>query len=121
MKIESSVIFFPCRDILETKGYYADVLHFPIHKDLGSTVWFDCGYGYIGFVQYDDGREMASGVCISFNLESIEAVDAMYDALCKRPVIGMKGAPVHHARFPVYSFFLSDPNGYLLEFQKTTD
>ena len=50
MKPVSNVIFFPCRDILETKRYYAEVLE-----------------------------------------------------------------------LPVYSFFLSDPNGYLLEYQKTLD
>ena len=121
MKPESSVIFFPCRDIAETKAYYSHVLQLPVYKDLGATVWFDCGYGYLAFVQYDDGRPMASGACISFNLPSIADVDAMYAALLNRPVIGLKGAPAHHPRFPVYSFFLSDPNGYTLEFQKTTD
>ena len=121
MRIESGVIFFPCKDIAETKAYYTQVVQLPVYKDLGSTVWFDCGYGYLAFVEYSDGRPMASGACISFNLESIEAVDAMYAEMQKRPVIGLKGSPAHHPRFPVYSFFFSDPNGYTLEFQKTTD
>jgi len=121
MKPESSVIFFPCKDMEKTRQYYSDVLELPICKDLGSTVWFDCGYGYLAFVQYDDGRPMASGACISFNLASVEAVDAMYEKVQSRPVIDLKGPPAHHPRFPVYSFFFSDPNGYLLEFQKTTD
>jgi len=59
MKPESSVIFFPCRDIVETKKYYSQVLGFTVKKDLGNTVWFDCGYGYLAFVQYDDGRPLA--------------------------------------------------------------
>ena len=121
MKPESSVIFFPCRNMQETKRYYTEVLELPVYKDLGSTLWLDCGYGYLAFVQYDDGRPMASGACISLNMQSIEAVDAMYEKLRERAVIGLKGAPAHHARFPVYSFFFSDPNGYLLEIQKTTD
>ena len=121
MKPESSVIFFPCRDIAETKRYYTDILGLPMHKDLGATVWFDCGYGYLAFVEYGDGRALASGTCISFNMPSIEAVNEIYRTLCSRPVIGLKGAPEQHPRFPVYSFFLSDPNGYTLEFQKTTD
>ena len=121
MKPESSVIFFPCTDIAETKKYYAEVLELPVYKDLGSTVWFDCGYGYLAFVQYGDGRPLASGACISFNMPTIADVDAMYEKLLARPVIGLKGVPAHHARFPVYSFFLSDPDGYTLEFQRTTD
>ncbi len=123
MKPESSVIFFPCRDISETKNYYSQVLGLPVYKDLGSTVWFDCGYGYLAFVYYGPERAMASGACISFNLPSVEAVDAMYAALHnpQSGVLGLVEPPAHHPKFPVYSFFLSDPNGYVLEFQKTTD
>ena len=121
MKPESGVIFFPCRDISETRKYYTEVVGLPVYKDLGNTIWLDTGYGYLGFVQYDDGRPMATGMCISLNLESVGAVDAMYERIRMLPVIGLKGAPAQHPRFPVYSFFFSDPNGYLLEFQKTTD
>ena len=123
MKPESSVIFFPCRDIAETKAYYTRVLGLPVYKDLGSTVWLDCGYGYLAFVDYGPERPMASGACISFNLTSIEAVDEMYHTLQNSPypVPGLVGPPAHHPKFPVYSFFLSDPNGYTLEYQKTTD
>ena len=121
MKPESSVIFFPCRNLEETIEYYAGVLEFPIYKKLDGLVWFDCGYGYLAFVQYSDDRPMASGQCISFNLPAMKDVDDMYEKLQNRPVIGLKGKPAHHPRFPVYSFFFSDPNGYLLEFQKTTD
>ena len=123
MKPESSVIFFPCRDIAETKAYYTRVLGLPVYKDLGNTVWFDCGYGYLAFVDYGPERPMASGACISFNLTSIEAVDEMYHTLQNSPypVPGLVGPPAHHPKFPVYSFFLSDPNGYTLEYQKTTD
>ena len=123
MKPESSVIFFPCRDIAETKVYYTRVLGLSVYKDLGSTVWFDCGYGYLAFVDYGPERPMASGACISFNLTSIEAVDEMYHTLQNSPypVPGLIGPPAHYPKFPVYSFFLSDPNGYTLEYQKTTD
>ena len=31
------------------------------------------------------------------------------------------GKPARHPKFPVYSFFFSDPDGYLLEFQKIVD
>ena len=121
MKPESSVIFFPCKDMAETKRYYTEVLELPVYKDLGHTLWLDCGYGYLAFVQYEPTRPMASGACISFNLESIEAVDEMYAALHGRAACGLQEPPRKHPNFPVYSFFLSDPNGYLLEFQKTLD
>ncbi len=119
--MESLVVFFPCRDMAETRAYYEGVLGFKAYKDLGASVWYDCGAGYIGFVDYGPERAMAQGACISFNLESTGAVDVMYKKLKKLPVIGLKNAPQTHPKFPVYSFFLSDPNGYTLEFQKTLD
>ena len=121
MKPESSVIFFPCRNLEETIEYYAGVLELPVYKKLDDLVWFDCGYGYLAFVQYGAERPMATGQCISFNLPSVDDVDEMYRRLSAKPVIDLKGPPKHHARFPVYSFFFSDPNGYTLEYQKTTD
>ena len=121
MNIESSVIFFPCRDLEKTVQYHTEVLGLPIYKRPEKTVWFDCGYGYLAFVDYGPDRPLASGQCISFNLPSKEAVDAMYRQLLSRPVIGLQEPPAQHPKFPVYSFFLSDPNGYTLEFQKTTD
>ncbi len=121
MKTESLIVFFPCNDIERTKDYYQNILGLPIHKDLGNTIWVDTGYGYIGFVEYSPKRPPASGMCISFNLPSEEDVDMMYEILSKRDVIGLKDPPVKHPLFPVYSFFLSDPEGYTLEFQKVTD
>ena len=121
MKIESSVIFFPCRNLQETKAYYTGVLGLPVYKELSDLIWFDCGRGYLAFVQYGPEKPMATGECISFNLPTIADVDAMYHHLQNKPVIGLRNPPAHHPRFPVYSFFLSDPNGYTLEFQRTTD
>ena len=118
---QSSVIFFPCKNIEETVRYYRDILELPVYKDLGNVVWFDCGYGYLAFVQYEPERPMASGACISFNMASVKEVNEIYEKLLTRPVIGLKEPPAYHPKFPVYSFFLSDPNGYTLEFQKTTD
>ena len=118
MRPESGVVFFPCKDIYETMEYYGNILELPVYKRLKDTVWLDCGYGYLAFVQYNDARPMASGACISFNFPSVDAVNEMYEKLSQRPVIGLREPPAHHPRFPVYSFFFSDPNGYTLEIQK---
>ncbi len=118
MTPESSVIFFPCKSIKDTMEYYTTVLELPVYKDLGNLVWFDCGRGYLAFVEYGPGKAMATGECISFNLPSTEDVDAMYETLKTRAVIGLKDPPRKHPNFPVYSFFFSDPNGYTLEYQK---
>ncbi|MBR6800495.1 MAG: VOC family protein [Eubacteriaceae bacterium] len=121
MNTESLTVFFPSADINVTKDYYHNILGLPIYKDLGNTVWFDTGYGYVAFVEYSPKRPPASGMCISFNLPTKEDVDDMYDILRGRDVIGLKEPPKKHPQFPVYSFFLSDPDGYTLEYQKTAD
>ena len=121
MDIESSVIFFPCIDIVETKEYYTKTVGLKIYKDLGDCVWFDCGRGYLGFCYYGPDRPMAAGQCISFNLASCREVDLKYEELRLKKALGIKDPPQRHPRFPVYSFFFTDPNGYTLEFQKTLD
>ena len=121
MKPESSVVFFPCNDIEETVNYYTNVLGLSVYKRQKDTVWIDCGYGYIAFVEYADNRPMAQGQCISFNMASVDEVKAMYALLLSRGAMGLKSVPQKHPRFPVYSFFLTDPNGYMLEFQKVLE
>ena len=120
MKPESIVTFYPCKNIDETREYYNGVLGLPIYKDIKDCLWFDCGEGYLAFCYYGPERPMASGQCISFNLPSRAHVDKVYKALKDDPhVIGLGQPPMSHPTFPVYSFFLSDPNGYTLEYQKT--
>ena len=82
----------------ETKKYYTTVLGLPVYKDLGSSVWFDCGYGYLAFCDYGPDRPMATGQCISFNLPSLEDVDRMYEALKTRPALGLSAPPAHHTK-----------------------
>ena len=81
---------------------------------------FDTGYGFWGFCQYDDGREPLSGpqgVCLSLNLSSDEEVLETYQRYKDSCTVYRE--PTRHPRFPVFSFFLLDPDGYLVEFQKT--
>ena len=59
------------------------------------------------------------GVCLSLNLGSRAAVDAVYARLRDR--CRVHRAPARHPAFPVYSFFALDPDGYLVEFQKLDD
>ena len=121
MESGTSVIFLPCSDIQKTEHFYHDILEFPIaERQSDNLLIFEVGHGYWGFCQYKDGRKPLSGphgVCLSINLESEQAVLNAYEAykiLC--PVYR---EPAKHPQFPVFSFFLLDPDGYMVEFQKT--
>ena len=121
MRPGTSVIFLPCSNIKKTEHFYHDLLGLPILERQSDTLTiFDTGYGYWGFCQYADGRSPLSGpkgVCLSLNLESKDAVLKMYEKL--KDTCPVFRAPLDHPDFPVYSFFLQDPDGYLVEFQKT--
>lgn len=115
--MNSFVAFYPCRDIEETKTFYTNVLHFPIWHEQYKAVIFDTGYGYLGFAQYDD-KPLATSVIISFNCQDEVEVDAMYKRFYEMDEIHLLSYPKRQDGFDVYSFFIEDPNGYQLEFQK---
>ena len=115
-----SIVFLPCTEIGRTVHFYRDVLGLPAAQQQGDSLWiFDTGYGYWGFCQYGDGRPLLSGpqgVCLSINLQETDDVLARYAAL--KDSVPVYRTPAWHPRFPVFSFFVLDPDGYLVEFQK---
>ena len=115
----SMVVFYPCLNIQETTQFYLDTIQLQLYQDQGACKIFDTGYGYLGFCEYDD-HELASRVCISFNLPSKEAVNAQYKQFLEMGIQEIT-PPQQHPRFDVYSFFMKDPNGYAIEFQKIKD
>ena len=118
--IESCITFLPVSNLEKTVQFYIEVVGLTVWKDMGSCVIFDCGKGYWGFCQYNDGRPPATGTCMSLNCGSCAEVDEKYRRLTALG-IQTQGQPKRHAIFPVYSFFFADPDGYLLEFQKIVD
>lgn len=124
MKIESLITFLPCTDLAKTTAFYHDFLGLEYDVQAKDKVHiFDVGYGYLGFVQYDDGRKPLSGdhgVCISLNLQSRQAIDDLYESL-KQTNVTITQKPLMHKTFPVYSMFIEDPDGYKVEFQKIID
>lgn len=121
MKPGTSVIFLPCSDIQATGHFYHDLLGFQIaERQSDNLLIFEAGNAYWGFCQYGDGRKPLSGphgVCLSLNLESRQAVLESYEKY--RLLCAVYKEPAEHPQFPVFSFFLQDPDGYLVEFQKT--
>ena len=121
MRAGTSVVFLPCSDIRRTERFYSGILGFPVaERQSDSAVVFDTGYGYWGFCRYADGRKPLSGpqgVCLSLNLSSDAEVLEAYDRL--KDSCTVYKDPSRHPDFPVFSFFLLDPDGYLVEYQKT--
>ena len=116
----SSVVFLPVSDIGRTYDFYHGTLGLPVFQKQGDSLYiFDTGYGYWGFCQYGDGRAPLSGqqgACLSINLDANEDVIAKYEELKDR--CRVYKAPAMHPVYPVFSFFVLDPDDYLVEFQK---
>lgn len=123
MPVLSSITFLPVSDIKATYHFYHEILGLPVFQKQGENLCiFDTGYGYLGFCQYADQRKPLSGdkgVCLSFNLSGNEEVLERFEALKDKAEVYKK--PAMHQTFPVYSFFLFDPDHYLVEFQKIKD
>lgn len=121
MKAGTGVVFLPCSDIRKTEQFYHDTIGLPIvERQSDSLLIFDTGYGYWGFCKYADGRKPLSGprgVCLSINLDSDEAVSIAFERYKTQCEVYKE--PARHPNFPVFSFFILDPDGYLVEFQKT--
>ena len=119
-KILSSVNFYPCSNINVTTNWYVNVLGLKLHQDQGNAKIFDTGYGYWGFVEYNDRKPNPSGLWLSLDCDSIESVDYFYSKIINEGVKTLS-KPSMHKDFPVYSFFLQDPDGYTVEFQYITN
>lgn len=117
MSIESSIAFLPCYDIKKTSDFYTEKIGLRLDCDQGFCRIFDTGYGFWGFCQYDNKIPVVDGICLSLNCRDEADVDKYFELMKSRGCEVVK-SPQKHDRSPVYSFFVRDPNGYLVEFQK---
>ena len=124
MAIESSIVFFPVRDIEVTHDFYINKIGLKLHMVQTSPSSqchiYDTGYGYIGFCQYNDGRPIHGGLCLSFNCKDENDVDHQFNRI-KDLGIEVVQPPKQHDLFPVYSCFFKDPDQYIVEFQYICD
>lgn len=115
--MRSMVVFFSCRSLQATDEFYLQRLGMKLwHTQPGCHI-YDSGYGYLGFVEKSQVR-LPEYSCISLNCGSREEVDRMYQKLKEQPSVTV---PRQHPVFDVYSFFLKDPDGYTVEFQKIAE
>lgn len=115
--MKSFVAFYPCKDLQVTKKFYTEKMNLKIWYEEDRALIFDTGYGYLGFSQYED-KPLAYSAILSFNCDDIQEVDRIYKRFYEIEDIHILSYPTKQAGFEVYSFFIEDPNGYQLEFQK---
>lgn len=107
--------FYQCRDLEETKSFYIK-LGLTLSRIEPQCLIFDSGYGEIGFLESPSFLPLPYS-CLSFVKESKEEVDAIYKQFIDDAIT----IPSVHEKYPVYSFFMKDPNGLTIEFQVFID
>jgi catechol 2,3-dioxygenase-like lactoylglutathione lyase family enzyme len=99
-----------------TADFYARILGLECSRDEGSArIYRTAGGAFIGVCQAFAGREVEpKGGMISI---LTDVGDAWYQ---RRLATGLSiDKPPHRLeRFGIYSFFVRDPNGYVIEFQQ---
>ncbi|MGI6255505.1 MAG: VOC family protein [Acutalibacter sp.] len=115
-----SVVFLPVADLARTRKFYTQVLGLKLAMvQAGGAEIYDTGCGYWGFCAYGDGRPSLGGpkgVCLSLNCRDRAEVNARWQEALSRGAEPVT-PPAQHSRFPVYSCFLQDPDGYRVELQ----
>lgn len=110
------VMFLPSDDLGKVQAFYQELLGLPLvrnQQDICHIYRMHAG-SYVGFCQ--------RGYCIPADYRVvltllIDDVDGVYAWLQQQGVVP-ESAPALHESYNVYSFFVRDPNGYLLEIQR---
>lgn len=115
-----SIVFLPVADLTRTRHFYTQVMGLSLAMvQSGGAEIYDTGYGYWGFCAYGDIRPALSGpkgVCLSLNCRDRAEVDSRWKTALNRGAEPIS-PPAEHSKFPVYSCFLADPDGYRVELQ----
>ena len=117
--ITSSIAFYPCISIEDTEAFYLKIIGLELVFSTKEARIFSAVKGHFGFMEYPDRTAASGRLCLSLNCSSQQDVDEEYQRLISLGVNPLS-KPEYHKSQPVYSFFIADPNGYLVEFQKIT-
>ncbi len=117
MNIEKQIIFLPTNNLQETTHFYQTQLHLELFMDQGDCVIFKTSEnGYIGFcerpVNIIEGKIMLTLI--------VDNVDNAYEVLTTNGKIHAN-PPTTNSKYRIHHFFITDPNGYLIEIQKFLD
>lgn len=115
---EGMITFFATEDLKRTDEFYADALGFELYMDQGKCrIYSVPGGGKIGFCTHFGVNVRQNSPIITFVTQD---VDEVYKRLSNRG-IKMNKEPSLNPNFPIYHFFVEDPNGYKVEIQRFTE
>ena len=116
LPIDEQITFLYTRDLEQSAAFYEDVLGLPLALDQGSCrIYHVTGTkAYIGICERDTAPEKPEGIIFTIVTQD---VDGWYERISSAGV-ACEYAPRLNETYNIYHFFVRDPNGYLLEFQR---
>ncbi len=113
------VTFIYTPDIDRAFRFYEDKLGLPLVRDEGvARIYRVAAGGYLGVCRESTARPcQPQGACLSLVTDD---VDAWHERLTAKGV-ALDGPPRNLLEYGVYSFFLHDPDGHLIEVQRFAD
>lgn len=105
-------------DLASSVGFWRDVLGLAVVRDAGSAMIFETmPSAFIGVCEIFGGRVVQpEGSMTTLLVADQQTVDVWYAHLSGANV-PIQGAPKELVQFGIYSFFCTDPNGYIIEIQ----
>lgn len=112
---EGFITFLGTDNLKETHNFYHNILGLEVLKDQKvCKIYKITDQSSIGFCEHIEPTVKEKSPIITFLCDS---VDDTYKAL-KDKTLTINEAPKINEKFNIYHFFIKDPNGYTLEFQK---
>ncbi len=109
------VTFLPTADLAAVDAFYGGLLGLPLARDQGVCRIYRSGpAAYLGFCDRGYAVPTEFRVVLTLLVDDVAAAHAALVARGVRP----EGPPAHSDRYAVTSFFVRDPNGYLVEVQR---
>jgi len=117
MDIQKQITFLPTTDLNATSKFYEDNFGLILNLDQGDCrIYKTSSTAYLGFCERE--FELTKGKIILTLI--VEDVEEQHKVLSRNSNLVLSDV-VHNKKYNIIHFFVTDPNGYLVEIQKFLD
>lgn len=119
LPVDSQITFLYTKDLEKSAKFYEEVLELPLALDQGSCrIYHIVGQkAYFGICERATAPDNPVGIIFTFVTQD---VDGWYEKITGNGWACEK-APESSETYKLYHFFVNDPNGYKIEFQRFND
>ena len=115
MRVTEYISFFGTKNIQRNRAFYETALELKIYKDQGKCLIYQVTEtAKLGFCSHMEITAHKKSPIITFVIEDVDS----YFELLKQRNLNIKSKPKLNEFFKIYHFFIEDPDGYTIEFQK---